>query len=54
MEVRNLKPENYEPVASEVARQEATGGYLRVEGLEKTFDNGFHAVKGLNLKMYQS
>lgn len=52
MEVKNLKPENYEPVAIEIARQEATGGFLRVEGLEKKYDNGFHAVKGLNMKMY--
>jgi len=25
MEVRNLKPENYEPVAPEIARQEIDG-----------------------------
>lgn len=41
MEVRNLKPENYEPVAPEIARQEVDGQYLRIEGLEKTYDNGF-------------
>jgi hypothetical protein len=41
MEARNLKPENYEPVASEVARQALDGQYLRIEGLEKTYDNGF-------------
>jgi len=54
MELRNLKHENYEPVASEVARQEASEHYLRIEGLKKKFDNGFQAVKGLNLKMYQN
>lgn len=41
MEARNLKAENYEPVASEVARQALDGQYLRIEGLEKTYDNGF-------------
>jgi hypothetical protein len=41
MEARNLKPENYEPVASEVARQALDGQYLRIEGLEKTYDGGF-------------
>lgn len=54
MEARNLKPENYEPVASEVARQALDGQYLRIEGLEKTYDNGFQAVKGLNLKIYKN
>jgi hypothetical protein len=41
MEVRNLKPENYEPVAAEIARQEVDGQYLRIEGLEKTYENNF-------------
>jgi hypothetical protein len=54
MEVRNLKPENYEPVAAEIARQEVDGQYWRIEGLEKTYDNGFQAVRGLNLKIYQN
>jgi len=52
MEVRNLKPENYEPVAAEVARSALTGDYLRIEGLEKVYDNGFKAVNGLNVKIY--
>ncbi len=54
MEARNLKPENYEPVAADVARQALDGQYLRIEGLEKTYDNGFQAVKGLNLKIYKN
>ena len=41
MEVRNLEKENYEPVAAEVARSALTGNYLRIENLEKTYDNGF-------------
>lgn len=54
MEVKNLKPENYEPVAAEVARQGLDGQYLRIEGLEKTYDNGFQAVNGINVKIYQN
>lgn len=54
MELKNLDPRNYEPVAPEVARQGANGDYLRIEGLEKKYDNGFHAVKGLNVKIYQN
>jgi len=41
MEVKNLDPRYYEPVAAEIARQEIDGAYLRIEGLEKTYDNGF-------------
>jgi len=44
MEVRNLKPENYEPVATEVARQGLDGSYLRIENLEKTYGDGKQAV----------
>lgn len=47
-----MSPENYEPVSSEVVRQELDGSYLRIQDLEKTYENGFHAVKGLNIKMY--
>lgn len=27
---------------------------MRIEDLEKVYDNGFHAVKGLNVKIYQN
>lgn len=54
MEVRNLKKENYEPVAAEVARSALDGQYLRIENLEKVYDNGFQAVNGINLKIYQN
>lgn len=54
MELKNLKKENYEPVSADVARQGLDGQYLRIEGLEKTYDDGFHAVKGLNVKIYKN
>jgi len=41
MECRNLEKENYEPVSAEAARSALTGEYLRIENLEKTYDNGF-------------
>jgi hypothetical protein len=47
-------PENYEPVSAEVARSALTGDYLRIENLEKVYDNGFKAVNGLNVKIYQN
>lgn len=37
-----------------MARQGLDGQYLRIEGLEKTYDDGFHAVKGLNVKIYKN
>ena len=52
MESQNIPSENYEPVAAEIARQELEGSYMRIQDLEKTYENGFHAVKGLNIKMY--
>jgi hypothetical protein len=49
MECKYLDRKNYEPVPAEVARQQ---DFLRIEDLEKVYDNGFHAVKGLNVKIY--
>lgn len=54
MECKYLDKQNYEPVASEVARQGLDGSYLRIEDLEKVYDNGFKAVNGLNVKIYQN
>ena len=51
MECKYLDRKNYEPVPAEVARQQ---DFLRIEDLEKVYDNGFHAVKGLNVKIYQT
>jgi ATP-binding cassette subfamily A (ABC1) protein 3 len=45
---------NYEPAAKEIQRLEEEEKYLRIEDLQKTYPNGFHAVKGLNLKIYQN
>lgn len=36
----------------ELHKQELDKKILKVSGLKKTFENGFQAVKGVNLKMY--
>lgn len=42
----------YEPVSKEVGKLELRRLLLKVSGLEKTYENGFKAVNGINLKMY--
>lgn len=51
-ETKHIKKENYESPSSEMMRQEKMGKFLKIHELKKTFQNGFCAVKGLNLKMY--
>jgi ABC-type uncharacterized transport system ATPase subunit len=51
-ELKYLKKKNYEPVPPEVARLELDNQFLQISGLKKVYDNGFEAVKGINLKMY--
>jgi ABC-2 type transport system ATP-binding protein len=40
-------------VANDIAKLEIDEKFLQVSGLKKTYDNGFQAVKGINVKMYQ-
>jgi len=49
-----MPPDNYEAPPVICKRMEAAGEYLRVENLQKTFSGGFRAVKGVNMKMYDS
>jgi ABC-type multidrug transport system ATPase subunit len=42
----------YENVTPEVAMLEATKRYMRVKDLRKQYDNGFLAVKKINLKLF--
>ena len=52
---RNQMPaENYESPTVICKHQEASGNYLRIENLQKTFGGGFRAVRGINVKMYDS
>lgn len=41
MEMRNINPIHYEPVGPEVANQAESGDCVIIDGLEKTYDNGF-------------
>ena len=51
-ELKYLDKENYEPVPPEVARLELENQFLKIQDLTKTYPNGFQAVNGINLKMY--
>jgi hypothetical protein len=41
IEMRNINPIHYEPVGPEVANQAESGDCVVIDGLEKTYDNGF-------------
>jgi ATP-binding cassette subfamily A (ABC1) protein 3 len=51
-ESRHIKKGNYEPVSAETAKLELKNAFFQVKNLHKTYDNGFKAVAGLNLRMY--
>ena len=51
-ELKYLDKENYEPVPPEVARLELDNQFLKIQDLTKVYPNGFQAVNGINLKMY--
>jgi hypothetical protein len=54
-EKKGMKPENYEPVDyADMKKLEHENKILKIQDLKKTFSNGFQAVKGLNIKMYNS
>lgn len=42
----------YERVVGEVFLQELKEQAIRIESLQKTYENGFKAVKGINLKLF--
>ena len=51
-ELKYLDRENYEPVPPEIARLELENQFLKIQDLTKVYPNGFQAVNGINLKMY--
>lgn len=53
-EKNQMPPENYESPPVICKRLESTGDYLRIQNLQKTFAGGFRAVRGVNVKMYDS
>lgn len=52
-ELANLDPKCYEQVPFEIQQKEKQNKVLKIGELEKVFDNGFKAVNGVNLKMYE-
>ena len=53
-EREQMPAENYEAPPVMCRRVEQTGEFLKIENLQKTFSGGFRAVKGVNVKMYDS
>ena len=51
-ETKYLKKNAYEGVPREVAAKEEDNKVMKISGLQKTYENGFKAVKGVNLMMY--
>ena len=51
-ETKYLNPDCYEKVQVQDVLKEETGDLLTITDMMKTYPNGFHAVKGLNVKMY--
>jgi ATP-binding cassette subfamily A (ABC1) protein 3 len=52
-ELANLDAKCYEQVPFEIQQKEKQNRILKIGELEKVFDNGFKAVNGVNLKMYE-
>ena len=52
-ETKYIKPLNFEPPDVSLTEQEKTRKYLRVQDLVKVFQNGFKAVDGVNVRMYE-
>ena len=48
-----MPPENYESPSQLCRRLERSGDYICIDGLQKTFSDGYRAVKDLNIKMYE-
>lgn len=49
-----MPADNYEAPPAICRRLETSGDYLRITNLQKTFGGGFRAVRGVNMKMYDS
>ena len=47
-----MNPECYERVQAQDMAKEQINEVLIIENLQKTYDNGVKAVKGINLKMF--
>jgi ATP-binding cassette, subfamily A (ABC1), member 3 len=52
-ETKYIKEENFEPPDISLQQTEKKRNYLRVQDLRKVFSNGFRAVDGVNVRMYE-
>jgi ATP-binding cassette subfamily A (ABC1) protein 3 len=53
-EMEQMPDNNYEAPPVICKRLEASGDFLKISNLQKTFSGGFKAVRGVNVKMYDS
>lgn len=51
-ETKYVPKNNFEPVSRELQKLEQENKIFKISDLKKTFENGFQAVRGVNLKMY--
>ena len=48
-----MNPECYEKLSPEFDEKESQKHLLRISGLQKEYENGFKAVNGINIKLYE-
>jgi len=51
-ETGKMNPDCYEKLNPEIDLKEVEGQVLKITNLKKTYNNGFKAVNGINVKMY--
>lgn len=52
-ETADMNPLCYEKLTAEMEEKENLNNLLTVSGLHKQYENGFKAVNGINVKLYQ-
>ena len=53
-ETQNMNPSCYERIQGGVYNQELEDKAIKISNLKKTYDNGFKAVNGINLKLFSN
>mmetsp|Transcript_63287 Transcript_63287/g.87403 ORF Transcript_63287/g.87403 Transcript_63287/m.87403 type:complete len:88 (+) Transcript_63287:1681-1944(+) len=54
IETKYINKKNFECPEQKLATLEAQGKMLKVEDLRKVYDNGFKAVNGVSVRMYEN
>lgn len=52
-EIKYIKKENFEEPDISLVQMEKKRRFLKIEDLKKQYDNGFQAVNGINVRMYE-